>query len=252
MFIDLHAHLDRCEDIEKAIENATKNDVKIILASGIHPKSNRETIESSKKYDIVKAAIGLYPIDAFRTESHPDKYDVDIDDEINYIRENKDNIMAIGEIGLDYKNGKDVDSQKELFRRLLDLAVELNKPVIIHSRKAEAEVLDILEEYKDKLKIVNHCFSGKKKLVIRAKEMGCYFTIPTNVVRSEQFQHMIETVPLSQLFCETDTPYLSPFKDEWNEPANVVESYKKIAEIKGMELEEVMRIIYNNWQKVFS
>jgi TatD DNase family protein len=251
MFIDLHAHLDRCEDIEKAIENAKKNNVKIILASGIHPESNRKVIELTKKYDIVKAAIGLYPIDAFRTESYPEKYDVEIEEEIEFIRLNKDNIMAIGEIGLDYHTGDNKEEQKELFKKLLDLAVELNKPVIIHSRKAEADVLDILEEYKDKLKIINHCFSGKKKLVVRAKELGFYFTIPTNVVRSQQFQHMVENVPLSQLFCETDTPYLSPFKDQWNEPANVVESYKKIAEIKEMELEEVMNIVYNNWQKVF-
>lgn len=96
-----------------------------------------------------------------------------------------------------------------------------------------------------------HCFTGKKKLVKRIQNNGWFLTIPTCVVRSFQFQDIAKEVPLSQLFCETDAPYLSPYKDKKNEPAFVIESYKKIAEIKGMDLNEVVNNIWMNWQKVF-
>jgi len=253
MFIDLHSHLDLFKDIPVTIENARKNGLKIVVSSGIHPESNRIALSLAEKYDIVKASLGLYPIDALEREMDEydgRKYSVDIDKELDFIRENHEKFIAVGEIGLDYKNGKDKEAQKKLFRQLLELAVQLHKPVIIHSRKAERDVLDMLEEYKD-LKVILHCFSGKKNLVVRAKENGYFFTIPTNVVRSEQFQYMIRNIPLGQLFCETDAPFLSPFREQRNEPAFVVESYKKIAELKKMDIKEVGNIIYNNWQRVF-
>jgi len=253
MFIDLHSHLDLFKDIPVTIENARKNGLKIVVSSGIHPESNRIALSLAEKYDIVKASLGLYPIDALEREMDEydgRKYSVDIDKELDFIRENHEKFIAVGEIGLDYKNGKDKEAQKKLFRQLLELAVQLHKPVIIHSRKAERDVLDMLEEYKD-LKVILHCFSGKKNLVVRAKENGYFFTIPTNVVRSEQFQYMIRNIPLGQLFCETDAPFLSPFREQRNEPAFVVESYKKIAELKKMDIKEVGNIIYINWQRVF-
>jgi len=99
-------------------------------------------------------------------------------------------------------------------------------------------------------KIIMHCFSGKKSLVKRVRDNGWFLTIPTCVTRARQFQDIIKEVPLSQLFCETDAPYLSPFKDKRNEPAFIIESYKKIAEIKGMELNEVINNVWMNWQRL--
>ncbi|MBI2656322.1 TatD family hydrolase [Candidatus Woesearchaeota archaeon] len=108
-----------------------------------------------------------------------------------------------------------------------------------------------------------HCLSGKKPLVNRIAGNGWFLTAPTIVVRSQQFQDIVKNVPISQLFCETDAPYLSPYKDverehanglhatQWNEPAFVVESYNKIAELKQMDMNEVANNIYMNWQKVF-
>ena len=96
-----------------------------------------------------------------------------------------------------------------------------------------------------------HCFCGKKALVKRIIDNGWYLTAPTSIVRSTQFQENALMVPITQLFAETDAPYLSPFKDRRNEPAFVRESYKKIAEIKGMELSEVTNNIWMNWQRVF-
>ena len=96
-----------------------------------------------------------------------------------------------------------------------------------------------------------HCFCGKKSLVKRITENGWFLTIPTSVVRSEQFQANARNVPITQLFCETDSPYLGPYKGKWNEPAYVIESYRKIAELKKMDIIEVVNNIYSNWQKVF-
>ena len=248
MYIDLHSHLDLCKDTENIVKNARKAGIKIIIASGISPKSNRLALELAEKYDIVKPTIGLYPIDAMRTEIGG-KYTVDIDKELEFVRQNNKKILAIGEIGLDYKTGSNKAEQETLFRKQLELAQELDKPVIIHSRNAEEDVLRILSEYNPK--IILHCFSGKKKLVQQAIESRYFFTIPTAVVRSQQFQLMADLVPLQQLFCETDSPFMSPFTDKSNEPAFVVESYKKIAEIKGMDIKELANIVYNNFQIVF-
>jgi len=248
MYIDLHGHLDKVEDIDKVVDNAKVAGVSIAVCSGISPKSNRKALYLSKRYSIIKPTIGLYPIDAMQNEIKKE-YEPDVDAEMDFIRQHKNEIGAIGEIGLDFKTGNDKEEQEKLFRRQLELAKELDKPVIIHSRKAEAKVFDILKDYD--VKVILHCFSGKKKLVLEGIKREYYFTVPTNVVRSEQFQFMAKEVPLSQLFCETDTPFLSPYPDKSNEPAFIVESYKMIAKIKEMELTEVTNIIYNNYQKLF-
>ena len=133
---------------------------------------------------------------------------------------------------------------------MINLAEELRKPIVVHSRKAEQKCIEILEGSNLK-KVVMHCFSGKKPLVKRIAGNGWFLTVPTIVVRSFQFQDIARNVPLMQLFCETDSPYLSPYKEQMNEPSFVVESYKKIAEIKNMDINEVMNNIYMNWQKVF-
>ena len=96
-----------------------------------------------------------------------------------------------------------------------------------------------------------HCFTGKKSLVKKIIDNGWFLTAPTAIVRSTQFQENAKLTPITQLFAETDAPYLSPFKENRNEPAFVFESYKKIAEIKNMELKEVINNIWMNWQRTF-
>ena len=96
-----------------------------------------------------------------------------------------------------------------------------------------------------------HCFTGKKSLVKKIIDNGWFLTAPTSIVRSTQFQENVKLTPITQLFAETDAPYLSPFKNKRNEPAFVPESYKKIAEIKNMELKEVINNIWMNWQRTF-
>jgi len=256
LFIDIHCHLDhpKFDDLGKVIENAKKAGLKIILTNGINPETNRKTLEIAKKYDIVKAALGIYPVNQLVKEIKEGNYPIkiekfDVDEEIKFIKKNKNKITAIGECGLDGLDKENIKEQKIVFGKLINLAEKINKPIIVHSRKAEQDVIDMLES--SRAKVLLHCFSGRKHLVKKAAELGYYFSIPTNVVRAQNFQLMAEIVNINQLFCETDAPYLSPFKGRRNEPAFVVEAYKKIAEIKGMELEEVMNNIFLNYQKVF-
>lgn len=259
MLIDIHSHLDHCyfkDDLDKVINNAKKANVKIILTAGINPETNRKAFALAEKYDIVKPCLGIYPIQTLQKEIESEEIPLKenkfgIDNEIKFIEKNKKNIVAIGEVGLDYFWVKDkIKEQKELFEKMISLAEKLNKPIIVHSRKAEEDAIGMLKSSKLK-KIIMHCFTGKKSLVKKIADNGWFLTAPTCITRSIQFQENIKLVPITQLFCETDAPYLSPYKDKRNEPAYVLEAYKKVAEIKGMELKEVINNVWMNWQKVF-
>jgi TatD DNase family protein len=177
--------------------------------------------------------------------------DDEINESLDFIRENKDRIIGIGEVGLDFKEDlHNWDRQKEVFRKVIGLAKEIDKPLIIHSRKAEKEAIEILEQEKAE-NVVMHCFSGSFKLIERIVKNKWSMTIPSNVTFSEHFQKAIGLVPIEQLFCETDSPYLHPRKELNNTPENVIESYKKIAEIKKMNLEEVKGKIWANFERLF-
>ncbi len=252
--IDVHCHLDLLKDLDEIMEISKKNDVKIIITSGIDKKTNRKALDSSKKYDIVKCSIGIYPPNALKKEceSTGKTYEeFDINEEINFIRDNKKNIVAIGEVGMDFLDENvNKKEQEELFVKMIKLAKELNLPLIVHSRKAEKEVIDILEKEKAN-KVMMHCFSGKKSLIKRAAELGYYFSIPTNVNRASNFQTTVKLVNINQLLTETDAPHLGPVKDEINEPKNVKVAIKKIAEIKGFDKEEVANNVFLNYQRLF-
>tara|TARA_Y100000310_G_scaffold345618_1_gene467363 strand:+ start:1961 stop:2740 length:780 start_codon:yes stop_codon:yes gene_type:complete len=257
LLTDIHSHLEHDyfkKDLDKVIDNAKNSGFKAIITAGINPETNRKALELSKKYEIVECSLGVYPRSALKREVEGSVFplkleEFDINDETKFIKSNKDNILAIGEIGLDFVKVRD-ELQINDFKAMLKLAEELKKPVIIHSRKAEQECIEILESSKLK-KVIMHCFNGKKKLVKRIQDNGWFFSIPAIIVRSQQFQEIVKDVPLSQLFTESDAPYLSPFKEKRNEPAFITETIKKIAEIKGMDEKEVVNNVYMNWQKVF-
>ncbi|SRR3989344_1879598 len=247
VFIDVHCHVDMCKDkAENIVERARKSGVGIIVNNGTERKRNINTLELASKFKEVKAALGFYPTGAVKLS------DSGIDNEIELIRKNKDKISAIGEIGLDLKEeDSNLERQKEVLKKFLGVAEELDVPVIIHSRKAEEECIELLEKLKVK-KIIMHCFSGNFKLVERIKDNNWCFSIPANITFSEHFQKLVKRIPIEQLFCETDSPYLHPIKGEHdNEPANVVESYKKIAEIKEISMEECERKIGENYNRLF-
>ena len=241
--IDIHSHLDICEDYEAMIERAKKFK---ILTCGVDVNSNRKALEIADKFDNVFACLGIYPTDALKIS------DDDIARELKFIRKNKEKIIAIGEVGMDLKESGigTLTRQKETLKKFVLLAKDLNKPVIIHSRKAEKETIELLEEIEYD-KILMHCFSGKIKLVKKIIENGWFLSIPTSVKNTLHFQEIIKLAPIEQLFCETDSPFLHPDKGFPNEPANVIESYKVIAEIKGLNLKEVEKQIENNFKNIF-
>mgnify|MGYP001560858883 CR=1 FL=1 len=257
LLVDVHSHLDHhllAGKIDEIIQRAKNAGLSHVVTNGINPETNRICLELSKKYDIVECAMGLYPRDALKKERENSEgkiyvSDFDVDEEIDFIRKNKNDIITISEVGLDFVNGES-KQQIDDFEKMIKLAEKLKKPIVVHSRKAELKCIEMLESSKNK-KIIMHCFSGKKSLVKRIADNGWFLTVPTIVVRSQQFQDIAKNVPISQLFCETDSPYLSPYKGQWNEPAYIIESYKKIAEIKQMDVNEVVNNIYMNWQTVF-
>lgn len=250
-FIDIHCHLEAVKEMEKEVKNADEKDVKIILTQGTDVKTNRNALGLAEKYENVKACLGLYPIDALKMK------DEEVEKELDFIRKNTDKIAGIGEVGMDFKesmNEKEHEKQEKIFRKFVKLSIELGKPIIIHSRKAEEKVIEILEDEKAK-KVVMHCFCGKRKLVERIVKNEWYLTIPTNVTYSTQFQDNAKIVPISHLFCETDSPFLHPDKNvkEWkNTPENVVYAYEKIAEVKKIKLDEVRKKIYENYLRLFT
>jgi TatD DNase family protein len=259
MYIDVHAHLDTDFYDEKAVaslvKRAEKAGVEVIVANGTHKNANRYVMKLAKKYPSIKAALGIYPYEALLDDVDAEHYpkdviEFDIDEELDFIRKNANHIVALGEVGLDLKTKREGKKQFAIFEKIVKLAIELDKPLIVHSRKAEVEVMDTLEKLGAK-KVVMHCFCGKKKLWDRIKANGWYCSIPTNCVRSDQFKSLIRFMPLTQLFCETDSPFLSPFKEKKNEPAFVVESYKVIAAEKELELKEVENAIWQNWNRLF-
>ena len=245
MFIDIHSHIDICKDIDILIKNAKKKNLKILTA-GTSPKSNRKILELKEKYPEINICLGIYPIDALKLS------DLEIDSEIEFIKKNKSNILGIGEVGLDLKHASEdsLEIQKENLTKFGNLAKELDVPIIIHSRKAEKECIELLEKLNYN-KIIMHCFSGNMKLVDKIIKNNWNLSIPANVKHSEHFQKIVEKTPIKQLFCETDSPFLHPDKLQENEPANVIESYKKISEIKALPLAEVEKQIEENYKRLF-
>lgn len=262
LLVDIHAHLDHDkfkDDIDEVIDRAKKAGVKHIITSGVNSSTNRKILEIVKRYDIVHASFGIYPIDALAKEMEKgeasgfnrDIEPFDIDKEIEWIIKNKDKCVAIGECGMDFNFGKESEKhQRENFQKVIELAEKIKKPIIVHTRKAEPEVIEMLESSKIK-NIILHCFTGRKHLVKKAADKGWNFSIPPLIVRLQQFQIMADIVNINQLLTETDSPYLSPYPGKRNEPAFVAETIKKIAEIKKFTVEEVSNNIFMNYQRIF-
>jgi TatD DNase family protein len=232
------------KDIDNVIQKAKSVGVKKIITAGLDVKSNRKTLELSKKYDIVEAALGLYPIDALQLT------DKEIDNELHFIYGNLENIKAISEVGLDFLKSDDRDKQRRVFEKVITLGEKTKLPLIVHSRRAEEDVIEMLQSSRLK-KIIMHCFSGNFRLVKKIEDNGWFLSIPTNVVFSKHFQQIVRMVNINHMFTETDSPYLNPYNRERNEPAFVVEAIIKIAKIKQMTEEEVMNNIYKNYQSIF-
>lgn len=251
-FIDFHCHLDSEDfdiDRENIILEMKKNHI-IALTNTTNPQEYETTKKMFEKHSsVVKVCPGLYPQEAEKiTDENFEKY-------LKLIQKNKNDIKVIGEVGLDRHHTTDPllwQIQEKRFRAIIELAIKLNKPLCIHTRKAEKEVLDIIEEYVTKTgfrKFNLHCFMGKKNLISKIKELNIYCSIPVILLNNESFQNLVRELSVRQLLVETDSPFLNPDKTR-NSPLNVPLVYAKIAEIKALDKDEIKNIIYNNYSKL--
>lgn len=249
--VDVHCHLDDPQfnaDLPQTIQRAVDAGVVAIITNALELKAYQPLLDLAKKYDpVVKVALGIYPDNA-RDQSEDETKQA-----LDFIKKHKDDIVAIGEIGLDHKYTTDEAGkakQKKVFVEQLRLAKKLNKPVIIHTRGAEEETLQTLAEEKQE-NVVLHCFCGTEAQVLFAKEHNWFFSIPVRAKSTKSFQKVIELLPISLILTETDAPYLH-YKQERNEPANVAITVELIAQIKGMDQIEVANNILQNYIKLFS
>jgi len=262
LLVDVHAHLDLegydiYGGVDKLIDECASNGVKIIVTNGTDIQSNRKILEIAKKHSIVKIAFGIYPTHCL--EMIEEGKEKEFNEELIFIEDNIKNkkCVAVGEVGLEYSEIKDLNDskkriQKDCLKKFIHIAKKHNVPIIVHSRGAELEVVELLEEEGMKNhKVIMHCFSGRKHLVQRIRDNKWYFSIPCNVDRSLHFQQIVKDTPIEQLLTETDSPYLSPIPGKINRPDNVKHTIIKIAEFKGMTPEETSNIVYANYQKLF-
>ena len=250
MFVDTHCHLDFPEfnpDREEVIARAKSGQIDFIVNIGSSLSGSKMSLELSRQHDFIYASIGLHPHEA-------DKYDKNIHAELVTLA-GCDKVVAIGEIGLDYyRNYSKAENQKKLFSSLLKLAKERNFPVIIHSRLAQPDTLDILKQYLP-LAAVVHCFSEDEIFLQECLDLGFFVSFTCNITykKAENLRRLVNKVPLERLFLETDAPFLPPegFRGRRNEPVYVKLLAQEIARIKDLDLEEVGRVTSENAKNFF-
>ena len=247
MIFDTHAHYDDSafdDDREEIIDALSKSDVKKIVNVGANLATSRNSIELAHKYDFFYAAVGVHPDDAAEVN----------DEGIAKIRAMCDDkkVVAVGEIGLDYYWNKDnVEIQKDAFIRQIELAKEMKLPIIVHSREAAKDTMDILSEYAaGKVGGVVHCFSYSPEIALEAVKMGFYIGVGGVVTfkNAKKLKETVEIIPLEKIVLETDCPYLAPtpFRGERNSSLYLEYVVEEIARLKGIDTEEVKETTWKN------
>ena len=245
MLIDVHSHIDFPqfeEDRAEIIKKAASEGIWIVN-SGLGIEGGKKTLDLSREYENVYASVGLQPTEIS---------DEVVNEVLAFIESNKEEIVAIGEVGLDYywiKEAATREKEEKNFRKFIELSKKLNLPLVIHSRDAEAETLKLLDEYN--VKALLHCFGGDEKLATEAAGKGHLISIPTTIVNSKMKQDVVKALPLESIVLETDAPYLSPVPKARNEPANIKVTAQKIAEIKKAEAWLVAEETTKNAKKFF-
>ena len=252
MLFDTHAHLNAeqyNEDLEQVIERAKSEKVEKIVVVGFDRPTITRAMELIEAYDFIYAAIGWHPVDAIDMK----------DEDLDWIKKLSEHqkVVAIGEMGLDYywdKSPKDV--QKEVFRRQIALAKEVNLPIIIHNRDATEDVVTILkEEGAAEVGGIMHCFTGSLETAKACMEMNFYISFggPVTFKNAKKPKEVVKDIPSDRLLIETDCPYLTPtpFRGKRNEPSYVKYIAEQIAELREMSFEELAELTTENAKKVF-
>ncbi len=250
--VDTHCHLDISpldRDTEKIIQDAGRAGVKYMISIGIDLMSSVTACQLAAEYDQIYAAIGVHPHDAYTFNNR-------LADELLSISEQK-KVVALGEIGLDY--AKDYTArgvQQEAFDQQLDLAIQLDLPVVIHDREAHNDIINVLESKDGQARGVIHCFSGDVKFARKVLDLGFYisFTGIVTFKNADTVREVVKYCPLDRIMVETDAPFLAPvpMRGKTNQPAFVAFVAKKVAEIKGLSLEEIAKCTTQNARDLFS
>lgn len=253
LLIDTHAHLDSSrfnKDRAEVIKNARDTGVSYIVNIGADLKSSRYSVKLAREYPFIFATVGIHPHDAIGL-------DANVLAELEKLA-GEEKVVAIGEIGLDYYyDHSPRDIQRAAFIDQLVLAKKLNLPIVVHSREAEEDTMNILKEhYRQGGTGILHCFSGSLKMAREALELGFYLAFGGIVTfkNAGGLLEVLEELPLDRILLETDCPYLSPvpYRGKRNEPAYLPYVAEKIGEIKGVSLEEVAEITTANAIRVYN
>ena len=248
MILDTHCHIypSEMENAEEIIREALEKDIFIIL-NGIDQKSNEEVLELSKNHENVYAALGYFHTLA----------DEITDEDISLLDKQleSDKVIAVGEIGLDYYDRKDnKEKQKELFKKMLNLAEKHNLPVIVHSRKAMQDTYDILKKHD----IIGsmHSYQGSAEMAQEFIKLGFYIGIGGTITHknNKKTKEMIKRIGIDHVLLETDSPYLAPEekRGEQNTSLNLKYIIRKISEELDIEEEKVLEITTENAQRLFN
>jgi TatD DNase family protein len=257
MFIDSHAHIDGEEfdaDRDEVVGRARVAGVRAILNVGTgdpHSGVLERAVAVAEKYEGVFAAVGVHPHDARL-------YDEAAESRLRDLLMGRERVVALGEIGLDFHyDNSPREVQRTVFASQLRLARQVGLPVVIHSREADSETVEILRsEYAGAARVgVMHCFGGDLTMAEEVLELGFMISFAGNVTfkKAENLRDVARVVPLEHLLVETDCPFLSPvpFRGRRNEPAHVVETARFVAGLKGVEPEEFGRVTSENFARLF-
>lgn len=250
--IDAHCHVDFKEfnkNREEVMERAKKK-LKAVVNSGATLGGNRRTLKLMEEYKgFLYGTLGFHPESA-------SKADFSIIEQVfKEINENIDDIVALGETGLDFHHTKDNEKRKrqeKVFKSFIELAGEYEMPLVVHAREAESRSFDIIRKYSGDIDVIFHCYGGDLETLDKIIEENYYVSYSTIICYSDYHQELVQETPLESILTETDSPYLSPFKGQKNEPAFVEETIKKIAEIKSISPQNTDKITEKNAKKVFS
>ena len=252
MIFDTHCHLDDerfHEDREEAYLRMLENDVKYCVCVGSDMASSCRCLELANSHEGVFAACGVHPHEA---KDAAEGYL----DELRQMLQNE-KCVALGEIGLDYYYDLSPrDVQKKVMAEQMQLAIEMDMPVIFHIRDAHGDMVDFFRSREKLPRGIIHCFSGSAETAMEYVKMGFFisFAGPVTFKNAQNLQRAAEAVPLDRLLCETDSPYLAPvpMRGKRNEPAHVRFVNQKLAELKGITEEEMARITCQNAFRLYT
>lgn len=246
--IDSHCHLDneRFNDDRGEVLARIEERLEFAVNIGYDLESSKKSVELAEKYDYIYAVVGVHPTDI---SGYTDEMEAELEAMAKHPK-----VLAVGEIGLDYHwMTEPKEKQQEIFRRQMEMARRAGKPVVIHTREATRDTLDILKEYPDVRGIV-HCYPGSYESA--AEIMDNYYFGVGGVLtfkNSKKLKETVEKLPMDRIVVETDCPYLTPepHRGKRNEPVYVEHIAQRIAEVKGISYEEVVRISNENTKKAY-